>query len=171
VRDTDGGLIFEAGSPGRREPKRYIEPHFAPSATPRGPEKPSERQAIILEHGSSIKLCSVAFVREPSCAVRCRQVGSVNGTSMSDDAEEEPAAVRKCHNQTIAHSVNVRGMRWPKVLLIAREEVKSIQIWQVFVCFQGCCQTTTCLIHQDSRACFNKHRQVSPVIRAKWCHA
>ena len=94
VRDRDGGLVFEVGSPGRGVPKRYTEPNFDPTAAPRDPEDSSEHQAIILEHGSSMKLCSVAFVGEPCCAVRCRQVGSVNGTSMGNDVEEEPAAVR-----------------------------------------------------------------------------
>lgn len=62
MRDRDGGLVFEVGSPGRGGPKRYTEPHFAPTATPRDPEDPSVRQEIILEHGSLMKLCSVAFV-------------------------------------------------------------------------------------------------------------
>ena len=90
ARERDGGLVSEVGSPGRGVPKRYTEPNFPPTAAPRDPENWVERQEIMLEHGSSMKLCSVAFVREPCCAPRCRQVGIVNGTSMADDVRHKP---------------------------------------------------------------------------------
>lgn len=38
VRDTDGGLVSEVGSPGRAVPNKYTDPNFPPTAAPRDPE-------------------------------------------------------------------------------------------------------------------------------------